>query len=75
MAVTERTNSRLQLVFENGVDPVSGDTVYATRSFNNVKLDATADQLFAITEVLTPLQNRTLNKIERDDTELIMADE
>ncbi|WP_163539777.1 DUF1659 domain-containing protein [Gracilibacillus sp. YIM 98692] len=74
MAVTERINSRLQLVFENGTDPVSGDQIYKTKSFNNVKMDATADQLFAITEALAPLQQLTLYSIERDDTELITAE-
>ncbi|PWU67142.1 MULTISPECIES: DUF1659 domain-containing protein [Gracilibacillus] len=74
MAATERIDSRLQLVFEDGIDPVSGETTYKTRSFNNVKLDATADQLLAITEALVPLQQLTLFSIKRNDTELITAE-
>ncbi|MGP4038843.1 DUF1659 domain-containing protein [Gracilibacillus sp. D59] len=71
MALAERTDSRMQLTFENGTDPVSGDPIYKTKSFNNVKLDATADQLLAVTQALVPLQQLVLYTVERNDTALI----
>ncbi|MFC4402963.1 DUF1659 domain-containing protein [Gracilibacillus xinjiangensis] len=74
MAVAERVDSRLQLVFENGMDPVSGDMTYKTKSFNNVKVNATADQLLAITDVLVPLQQQVLFQIKRNDAEIITAE-
>ncbi|WP_058308662.1 DUF1659 domain-containing protein [Gracilibacillus massiliensis] len=74
MAQAERIDSRLQLTFENGVDPISGDPVYKSKSFNNVKLDATADQLLTITEALAPLQQLVLYSVKRNDTELITED-
>lgn len=74
MASAERIDSRLQLTFEEGTDPVSGDPIYKTKSFNNVKLDATADQLLAITQALVPLQQMDLYSVKRNDTELITED-
>ena len=74
MATTQKINSRLQLIFENGTDPVSGSPVYKTKSFNNIKLDATADQLLAVTKALVPLQQLVLDSVRRNETELIMED-
>ncbi|MGN8646361.1 DUF1659 domain-containing protein [Gracilibacillus sp. HCP3S3_G5_1] len=74
MALAERIDSRLQLTFENGTDPISGDMVYKTKSFNNVKLDATADQLLTVTQALVPLQQHALYSVKRNDTELITED-
>ncbi|SER70016.1 Protein of unknown function [Gracilibacillus ureilyticus] len=74
MAVAERVDSRLQLVFESGIDPVSGDMTYKTKSFNNVKVNATSDQLLAITDALVPLQQQTLFQIKRNDAEIITAE-
>ncbi|GAA0305860.1 hypothetical protein GGQ92_002853 [Gracilibacillus halotolerans] len=72
MASTELINSRLQLIFENGTDPVSGNPIYKTKSFNNIKLDATADQLMAVTKALVPLQQLPLNAVRRNATEQIV---
>ncbi|GAE95156.1 hypothetical protein JCM21714_4368 [Gracilibacillus boraciitolerans JCM 21714] len=74
MALAERIDSRLQLTFENGMDPITGDAIYKLKSFNNVKLDATADQLLAITAAITPLQQLVLYSVKRNDTELITED-
>ncbi len=74
MALAERIDSRLQLTFEDGTDPISGDQMYKTKSFNNVKIDATADQLLAVTETLVPLQQLVLYSVKRNDTELITED-
>ncbi|RCW77390.1 DUF1659 domain-containing protein [Saliterribacillus persicus] len=74
MAVAQRIDSRLQLVFENGLDLETGKQIYKTKSFNNVNMDATPDQLLAITEVLIPLQQLTLYRVKRNDTEVITAE-
>ncbi len=74
MAVAQRTDSRLQLVVENGLDLETGKQIYKTESFNNVNTDATPDQLLAITEALIPLQQLTLYRIKRNDTEVITAE-
>ncbi|MFD2925315.1 DUF1659 domain-containing protein [Halobacillus naozhouensis] len=71
MAVTaDKTNSQLQLVFENGTDE-KGNVKYRTKSFNNVKMDATADQLYKVAVALVPLQQRLLSTIERNDSAIL----
>ncbi|MDX8047106.1 DUF1659 domain-containing protein [Gracilibacillus sp. S3-1-1] len=74
MANAERVDSRLQLTFETGVDPVSGEPIYQSKSFNNVNVDATAEQLLAVTNALVPLQQHSLYTVKRNDTELITAE-
>ena len=74
MAVANKIDSRLQFVFEDGIDPDTGDTILKTKSFNNVKVSATTDQLFAVTEALLPLQQRPLFQVKRNDTELLTAE-
>ncbi|ASN04210.1 DUF1659 domain-containing protein [Virgibacillus necropolis] len=68
MATANMTNSTLRLVFNEGVDAISGKEVFKTKSFSNVKTVATADQLYAISILLEPLQQRSLFKIERNDS-------
>ena len=67
MAVATLRQSTMQLVFQDGSDPVSGNPVYKTKSFNNVKPDATADQLYAIAIAFEDLQQRPLFEINRRD--------
>ncbi|WP_407269370.1 DUF1659 domain-containing protein [Radiobacillus sp. PE A8.2] len=74
MAVAEKINTRLQLVFEDGVDAESGDPILKSKSFNNVKITATPDQLLAIASSLVPLQQRTLHEIKQNDSSLITAE-
>ncbi|MDC3417555.1 DUF1659 domain-containing protein [Aquibacillus salsiterrae] len=73
MAVSTKVDSRLQLVFENGVDPVSGNMTYKNKTFNNVKTTATPNQLLAISEALIPLQSLTLFSIRHNDSAIITA--
>ncbi|WP_430790386.1 DUF1659 domain-containing protein [Virgibacillus flavescens] len=68
MAISNLENSTLRLVFNDGVDGITGKEIFKSKSFNNVKLAATADQLYAISIALEPLQQRVLFKIERNDS-------
>ncbi|SES88828.1 Protein of unknown function [Oceanobacillus limi] len=68
MAVADKKNSQLRLVFYDGDDVLTGDPIYKNKSFNNVKTDATADQLYAVATVLSDLQERALFNIERKDS-------
>lgn len=72
MATSLITNSQLQLIFDDGVD-LDGNTIYKNKNFNNVKTDATPTQLYQIANMLTPLQQRPLASIERNDTKVLMA--
>ncbi|MCZ0701746.1 hypothetical protein J2T56_000041 [Natronobacillus azotifigens] len=71
MAVAEKVDSRLQLVFVTGFDDISGDVITKTKAFNNVKTDATSEQLLAITDVLVSLQQLPLQTVRRNDTTLL----
>ncbi|SDM55291.1 DUF1659 domain-containing protein [Sediminibacillus halophilus] len=71
MADTQKVDSRLQLVFQDGVDGESGDPILKNKTFNNVKTAATADQLMAISTALVDLQQRELYSIKRNDSLLI----
>ncbi|WP_099157717.1 DUF1659 domain-containing protein [Virgibacillus ndiopensis] len=68
MAVAEKYKSTLQLVLDEGIDPESGKQIFKLKSFNNVKTDATADQLYTIAQAVAGLQERPLYSIERDDS-------
>lgn len=68
MAVADLTQSTLQLVFHDGTHPESGNPVFKTKSFNNVKPSATADQLYAVGLAFEGLQERTLYGINRRDS-------
>ena len=67
MAVQDLTQSTLQLVFMTGVDPLSGNSTYKNKSFNNVKPSATADQLFEIALAFEGLQQYPITQINRRD--------
>ncbi|WP_077623383.1 DUF1659 domain-containing protein [Sediminibacillus massiliensis] len=74
MAVSQTIDSRLQLAFENGVDGSTGRVILKNKTFNNVKLDATPDQLMAVTTALIPLQTLTLYSVKRNDSSLLTVE-
>jgi len=67
MAVAVIADSSLQLKFITGNDATTGEPTTKTKSFNNVKTNANADQLFSIATVLAGLQQHTLGHIIRKD--------
>ncbi|MBO8155472.1 MAG: DUF1659 domain-containing protein [Bacillaceae bacterium] len=72
MATAHITRTQLQLVFQDGMES-DGSYKLVSKSFNNVKGTATPDQLYAVAQVLVPLQQRTLHSIERNDSSVIMS--
>lgn len=64
-------HSRLSLIFEAGTDE-HGDVIYRTKSFNNVKETATNEQLLAIVNALTPLQQYSLDRVERTNVHSLL---
>lgn len=68
MAVADLTQSTLQLVFQDGTNSETGKPIYKTKSFNNVKPTATADQLYTIAVAFEGLQQRALFNINRRDS-------
>jgi len=67
MAVAERVSSRLRLVFYDGEDILTGNPIFKSKTFNNLKTDADADQFLAVAEAFAGLQERPLSRIERND--------
>ena len=67
MAEQRLIKSQLRLSFDNGVHPTSGNVILKTKSFNNVRTGADADQLYAVANALAELQTLPLYGIERND--------
>lgn len=74
MALATMTNSQLRLIFHEGNDLETGDPIYKTKNFNNVKTNATADQLYEVAQALTSLQELSLSSVERRDNSEIMSE-
>ncbi len=72
MALATLIDSKLRLVFEVGMDE-QGHPVYKSKTFNNVKPNATTDQLFQTAEALGVLCNDLLYTVERNDSSDIIA--
>ncbi|WLR47135.1 DUF1659 domain-containing protein [Halobacillus litoralis] len=71
MAVnTLKVDSRLQLVFSTGTDE-DGNMVLKRKSFNNIKTNATDEQLHEVSIALYPLQQHILVDIARDDRSVL----
>jgi hypothetical protein len=70
MATQVTTNTRLQLYFITGVD-LDGKDIVKTKSFNNVKTDATPETLLVVSNALSSVQQYPLMEIKRNDTSLI----
>jgi hypothetical protein len=72
MAQAKLADTKLRLVFEAGMDD-AGKPLYKAKTFNNVKKDATPDQLFQVSQALSVLCMDTLNRVERADSSEILA--
>lgn len=72
MAQALLEGTKLRLVFETGVDG-EGNPILKSKTFSNVKKEATVDQLFQAAQAITALCNDTLNKVERNDSTEILA--
>src|SRR5690625_6120469 len=70
MAMAEPVSSTLRLVLYEGEDEETGNPIYKSKSFNNVKVSANADQLFIVAEAFTQLQELPLYSVDRKSTRL-----
>ena len=70
MAVTSIPhNSRLSLIFQTGTDPESGAPIRTTKSYSNIKYDATDQDVYDIAQALVSLQKYSLLETRRTDQE------
>lgn len=72
MAVANLLETKLRMVFEKGMDE-KGNPILNVKTFNNIKKEATTDQLFQVAQAISALVNDSLSKIERNDMTDIMA--
>ncbi|SDC05820.1 Protein of unknown function [Terribacillus halophilus] len=72
--IATHDKTRLSIVLFDGVDPDTGKEKYKTKSFNNIRLDATPDELHAFADVLVPLQQRDFYAVEKNDHSILRQD-
>ncbi|NRD76922.1 DUF1659 domain-containing protein [Bacillus sp. BRMEA1] len=72
MARSLLQGTKLRLVFDGGMDE-KGKPILKTKSFSNVKKEASTDQLFQAASAIATLCTETLNKVERTDSSEILA--
>lgn len=73
MAVADIMRSQLRLTFSAGYETGTGEPIYTSKLFNNVKPSATASQLLIVAEAFARLQSHPLHKVERHDHSEISA--
>ncbi|PLR79852.1 hypothetical protein CVD25_09620 [Bacillus canaveralius] len=64
--------SRLRLVFESGLNE-KGEPIFKTKTYNNIKKEATPDQLYQTALALAGLCADPLSTVERSDSLDIIA--
>lgn len=72
MAQAMLAQSKLRLVYQIGIDD-KGMPIVRAKTLNNIKKEATANQLYQVAQALSVLCNDTLSNIERADNTEILA--
>lgn len=72
MAQQMLSDTKLRLVFVTGMDQ-EGNPILKTKTFNNIKREATADQLYQVAQAISNLANDTLDLVQRADSSEIYA--
>lgn len=67
MAEAMILNSKLRLLFETGVNE-KGEPIVKSKTYSNIRKDATADQLLQTSTALASLCNSPLMSIEKNDS-------
>ncbi|WP_066400437.1 DUF1659 domain-containing protein [Neobacillus mesonae] len=73
MAQAVLTGSKLRLVFQVGMDE-EGKPILKSKTFNNIKMESTTDQLFQAATAISSLTNGILNNLERNDSSELLAE-
>ncbi|KQU13125.1 DUF1659 domain-containing protein [Peribacillus sp. NPDC060186] len=65
-------SSTLRIDFETGLNE-KGAIVFKRRSFSNIKVEATADQLFSAATAIASVQNYPMGEVTRVDTNSLIG--
>lgn len=65
-------DTQMRLIYETGVDE-KGAPVYKGKTFNNVKKEATIDQIYQAGQAISGLCSYALNAVERNDSFDVVA--
>jgi len=63
--------SSVRLHLQTGINAISGDPVYTTKTFGKVKASATDQAVYTVGEALADLQLFTLDYIARIDNNIL----
>ena len=66
MAQAIMTSSKLLVSYETGLNE-KGEPIFKTKTYSNVKEEATADQLYSVGQALASLSNDPLSGVKRND--------
>ncbi|WP_335871797.1 DUF1659 domain-containing protein [Bacillus sp. 2205SS5-2] len=66
MATADLKDSRLRLEFDHGVDG-EGKPVFKGKSYSNIRLDATPDEIYASVQAIAGLSSKSLYNVEKND--------
>ncbi|MDQ0201896.1 DUF1659 domain-containing protein [Neobacillus ginsengisoli] len=72
MAQAMLAETKLRLVFEVGMDE-KGAPILKAKTLNNIKKEATANQLYQVAQALSVLCKDQLSSVERADNTEILA--
>jgi hypothetical protein len=72
MAQAMVSGTKLRLVFVTGTDE-KGNPILRTKSFNNLKKEATADQMYQVAQAIGNLSADGLDTVQRVDSSEIFA--
>jgi hypothetical protein len=72
MAQTLLKDTKLKLIFDNGVDG-EGKPVFKNKTFSNIRLDSTPDELQNAAQAIASLSQKALYGVERNDSSDIQA--
>lgn len=67
MAQAMIKDSNLRLIYQTGLD-TNGEPIFQAKSYNNVKKEATADQVHQVALALSALCSQPLSSVERFDS-------
>ncbi|MFE4426460.1 DUF1659 domain-containing protein [Peribacillus butanolivorans] len=65
-------SSTLRIDFETGLNE-KGSIIFKRRSFSNIKVEATADQLFSASTAIASVQNYPMGEVTRVDTNSLIG--